>query len=64
MKKAKCLRCNTEIIITIDTLKNKLIGLVGTKDAWMCDKCLAVEAEHIDFADDRGTVSDAMTIPG
>jgi len=59
MRKVNCIRCEKDFEPTKDNL---LIGLVGTKDAWMCDECLAIEAEHKDFADDRGVVSDALRI--
>ncbi|KKM77658.1 hypothetical protein LCGC14_1367890 [marine sediment metagenome] len=59
MKKVHCIRCEKEFEASED---NKLVGLVGTKDTWMCNKCLAIEAEHKDFADDRGVVSDALRI--
>ena len=57
MKKVTCIRCEKQFTPTKD---NKLVGLVGTKDSWICNKCLDRVGEHIDFADDRGSVSDAL----
>jgi len=59
MRQTTCLRCDESFEPTKD---NKLIGLVGTADAYMCNDCLAIEAIPVDFADDRGVASDALRI--
>jgi len=61
-KKTKCEWCEKLFVPTPD---NKLIGLAGTPDTYVCDDCLAEEPppdNYLFFGDDSGNASDAKFI--